>query len=429
MKRRKSAVLSHSRHASQGRESVLIKDVQGLPLEMVCDPWPVTKLGCNKDSVLEAARALLRARNTELVSICSKIILLPASGNVHGVQGGSRERSLYSLHAPSIEPFKVHIWQIPAKYTWNRRMGSWVITPGKIMVRRGQKCEPLTQLLKTLGVAKGEAKTSDLCTHFRCWRSLDTGGEWLKEFPKHLRLSVYQRWWSFNGVHFLQLPPELREVILTFALGPRAVPFAKKRHLDLYPGPRSPDMRLSRVNKQVNREVIATLLAHTKFYFYTFEQFLEFFKDTQDLSRAFFRPIKGFRFLELDLSPYALLYLFGVTFSLRDNRYEQRLAPEPGIYFDDETPLCHKIRINIPTLFHHPRAVSAGSSCCQKNYNQAFWAGARAQLCKVAVVEFVGQIDIGQKEEWLAEHALERKGFIPRAMDFAVWQQDVLSQW
>ena len=428
MERRKSTESSRSRHVRQGCESVSRKDVQGLPSEMVCDPWPVTKVGCRKDSVLEAARLLLRARNTELVSTCSKIILLPASGNVHGVQGGSRERPLYSLHTPSIEPFKVHMWQIPTIRTWNRTTWSWVITPGKIMVRRGQKCEPLTQLLKTLGVAKGEAKTSDLCTHFRCWRSLNTCGEWLEEFPKHLRSSVYQRWWSFNGFNFLQLPPELREIILTFALGPRAVPFAWRQPSYLYPVARSPDMRLSRVNKQVNREVIATLLAHTKFSFYTTEQFLDFFKDT-DLSRAFFRPIKGFRLLELDLSPFALLYLFGVTFNLREESYEQRLTLDPGIYFDDETPLCHKIRINIPDCFHHPAVVIAGRYCCQKMYNQVLWAGARAQLYNIAVVELVGQIDKPQKEEWLAEHALKRKGFIHGAKDFAEWQQGILPLW
>ena len=130
-------------------------------------------------------------------------------------------------------------------------------------------------------------------------------------------------------------------------------------------------MRLSRVNKQVNREVIATLLAHTKFSFYTIEQFLDFFKNT-DLSRAFSRPIKGFRLLELDLNPSALLYVFGVTFNLRDQRYEQRLTLDPGIYFDDETPLCHKIRINIPDCFHHPAVGSAGRYCCQKTFNQVF---------------------------------------------------------
>ena len=327
MERRESADSSQSRHASRGRESVSIKNVQGLPSEMVCDPWPVTKLGCRKDSVLEAARLLLRARNTELVSICSKISLLPASGDVHGVRGGSLERPLYSLHAPNIEPFKVHIWQIPAIHSWNRTTWSWVTTPGKIMVRRGQKSEPLTQLLKTLGVVKGEAKTSDLCTHFRCWRSLNTGGDWLKEFPMHLRLSVYQRWWSFNGFNFLQLPPELREIILTSALGPRADPFARRRPSDWYPGARSPDMRLSRVNKQVNREVVATLLAHTRFYFHTIEQFLDFFKDTEDRSRAFFRPVKGFRFLELN--PNIVCFTLSFWCDRQPTRQPLRAAPRP----------------------------------------------------------------------------------------------------
>lgn len=427
MERQKPTKSSQNRQASRGRESVSTNDAQRLPQEIVCDPWPVTKLGGRKDSVLEAAQLLVQARNTELVNVCSKIILLPASGNVHGVQGGSRERSLYSFHAPNLEPFKVHMWQIPAVHTWNRTTWSRTVTPGKIMVRRGQKSEPLVQLLKTHGVAKREAKMSDLCNHFRCWRSLNTTVDWLNDFPKHLHGALYQIWWSFNGFHFLQLPPELREIILTFAMGPLAIPFARRRPSNRYPQAVLPCMHLSRVNKQLNREVIATLLAHTKFHFYSIEQFLRFFKETDDVSGAIFRHIRGFRFLELDLSPDALLCLFGVSFCPRDTRYEQRLALDPSIFINNELPLCQKIRIEIPSVFQNYRRPD--NTCCQKVYNLAFWAGARARLRNIAVVELVGHIDATQKEEWLAEHALERKGIIPEAKDFAGWQRGIWTQW
>lgn len=98
-----------------------IEDGKRLPQKMACDPWPVTKYGCKNDTVLEAALVLVRARNAELIPACSnEIILLPESGAVPGIQGGSRERPLYSLRPPRLEPFKIHLWQIPANQTWNR---------------------------------------------------------------------------------------------------------------------------------------------------------------------------------------------------------------------------------------------------------------------------------------------------------------------
>lgn len=423
---------SHSRHASRCRESISVKDAQRLPQAMVWDPWPVTKFGCRKDTILKAARVLVRARNTELINICSnEIVLLPASGGVPGVQGGSRERPLYSLRPPKLEPFKIHLWQIPAVRTWNRTTWSWDVTPGKIMVRRGQKSEPLTQFLKAVGVAKDDAKMSDLCNHFRCWRSLKTSNEWLNKFPRHLRGVVYQRWWSFNGFRFLQLPPELRETILTFAMGPIAVPFAKRWHPKRHVQLTMPNMRLSLVSKQLNREAIAALLAHTTFYFHAIEQFLQFFRHTDAISRAIFRPLKGLRSLELDLSPNCLLCLFGISFGpnvfgVRDIRYQRSLALDLGIFFHDESPLCHQICIKIPHVFQHkPRP---DHTCCQKVHNLAFWAGARARLRNIAVIKLVGRIDETQKKDWLAEHALERKGVVPEAKDFAGWQRGIWTQ-
>lgn len=152
---------SCSRQESRRHESKSINGGERLLADMVCDPWPVTKSEAKKDTILEAAQLLVRARNTELVNECSNAItLLPASDAVSGLQGGSSERPLYSLRSPKVEPFKVHLWQTPAVRTWNRNSLSWNVTPGKIMVRRGVKSEPLMHLLKTLGVAKGDAKAS-----------------------------------------------------------------------------------------------------------------------------------------------------------------------------------------------------------------------------------------------------------------------------
>lgn len=400
---------------------------------MSCDPWPVTKFKCRKDTVLKAAQVLVQARNTELVSACSNvIILLPASGGVPGVQGGSGERPLYSLRPPNLKPFKIHIWQIPAVRTWNKITWSWNVTPGKIIARRGQKSEPLTHLLKTIGVTKGEAKMSDLCNHFQCWRFLNTGGEWLNEYPRHLRGVIYHRWWSFNGFRFLQLPPELREIILAFAIGPIAVPFARGWHPKRYSQVKMPDMRLSLVSKQLNREVVATLLAYTTFYFHSIEQLLKFFRHSNDVSRAVFRPAKGFRSLELDLSPITLLWFFGVyfrphVFGAQDTRYERCPAFDLGIFFNTDSPLCHRICIKIPHVFQSK--PQPDHTCCQRVHNLAFWASARARLRNIAVIEMLGHIDETQKKEWLAEHALDRKGVIPEAKDLAGWQRGIWKIW
>ena len=429
MEGRKFSQSSHRRHASQG-ESIPVKSAQHLPQEMVIkNPWPVTKFERRKDTVLEAAQVLVRARNAELIiNICSNaIVLLPASGDVPGVQGGSRERPLYSLRPPRLKPFKIHLWQIPPVQTWNRITWSWDVTPGKIMVRQGLKSQPFARLLKSLGVAEGEAKMSDLCNHFRCWRSLNTRGEWLNDFPRHLRGMIYQRWWSFNGFHFLRLPPELREMILTFAMGPIAIPFARRWRPKRCHRLTMPNMRLSLVSKQLNREVIATLLAHTTFYFHNIDQFVEFFRHADNVSRGIYQPLRGIRFLELDLNPYGLLNLFGVSFGPRDTRYERRFALDPGKFFNDEFAICRQICIRIPHLFQHNPPPD--HSCCQKVHNLAFWAGARARLRNIAVVKMVGHIDETQKKEWLAEHALERRGIIPEEKDFAGWQRGIWTQW
>lgn len=421
-------------HASRSAESVSVKADQRLPQKVLIDTWPVRKVGCRKDNLLEAAQVLVQARNTKLISTCSNmIILLPASGAIPGVQGGSREKPLYSLRQPNLDPFKVHLWQIPAVQTWNETTWSWDLTPGKIMARRGHKSEPLTQLLKTLGVAKGEAGVDDLCNHFQCWRHLETRGEWLNEFPRHIRGTVYRRWWSFNRFPLMQLPPELREMILTFALGPIAVPFARRWHpKNRYSRLTMPIMPLLLISKQLNCEVTAALLAHTKFYFHSIEQFLKFLRHRDRLLKSTFQSPKGLRCLELDLNPTALLRLFGVAFGpdvfgTRNTHYEQSFALDLSMFFNDEAPLCHRMLIRIPYVFQLiPRP---DRTCCQKVHNLATWAGARARLRSIAVLELVGHIDETQKKEWLFEHALERKGVIPEEKDFAAWQRGIWTQW
>ena len=423
---------SLGRRSSQGLETNVIKDDKHLSQDMVCDPWPVTKSLGRKDTVLEAARKLVRARNIEIVNGCTNAItLLPASGAIVGVQGGSPERHLYSLSSPKVEPFKVHLWQTPPVRTWDRIKLSWNVTPGRIMVRRGLNTEPLTLFLKSLGVSKGEAKIGDLCKHFHCWRSLNAREGWLDEYPQHLRGEAYQRWWSFNGFRFLELPPELREMILIFAMGDITVPFTRYWPPACIFRFSNPNMRLALVSKQLNREVTATLFAHTTFYFHSIQQLLRTFSHGDEKTCYYSQrfKLKDLRSVELDLSPDDLLRLFGVSFAFgsQETRYQQSSAFDMGSIFDGDPPPCRRICIKIQHVFkNNPRP---NHTSCQKSHTSAFWAGARARLRNIAEVELVGHIDETQKNEWLAEHALQRKGIVPEAKDFAGWQRVFGTQW
>ncbi len=351
------------------RDSTSFKDAERLPQRIVHDPWPVKKFGCRKDTVSEAAKVLIRARNTELVNECSNAItLLPACGAIPNIQGGSPEKPLYSLRSPTIEPFKFHLWEVPAVHFWNETKGSWTVTAGKIMVRRGLKSEPLTRFIKNLGVTKGKATKTDLCKHFRCWRFLDAHDGWLNEYPRHLRDLVYQIWWSFNGFRFFELPPELREMVLAFAMTPAVVPFNMSFGLG------TPNMALSRVSMQLNREVTAALFAHTTFHFHSVIQFLKFFTHRHGKPRigVMFQPREGLRSLELDLDPHELFPLFGIPFrfDVRNDWQGPLLSSELDALFKDEFPLCNRIRIKMHDVFEHKYHFRPFH--CQKLHNVAF---------------------------------------------------------
>ncbi len=99
---------------------------------LLWDPWPVSKV--QKDAIFDAAMKLVRQRNSQCVNICAdKIVLLPASGNLLGVQGGSRDLPLYSLRSPDTLPLKLHLWHVAGvKTSWNEQDGCCTKKPGKI---------------------------------------------------------------------------------------------------------------------------------------------------------------------------------------------------------------------------------------------------------------------------------------------------------
>lgn len=211
-------------------------------------------------------------------------------------------------------------------------------------------------------------------------------------------------------------------------MGPIAVPFTRLWPTTRSPQTATPNLSLSYVSKQVNREAIAALSAHTMFYFHNIHQLLRVFPHTEETSRVTLRPFTQLRFVELHLSPRHLLRLFGVSFvsGVRETRYERFFGFDLGVIFDGKAPLCHRIRIKIEHIFQNN--MRPYHTFCQKLHNLAFWAGARVRLRNIAKVELVGHIDETQKE-WLAEHALERKGVVPEAKDLVGWQRGIWTQW
>lgn len=75
---------------------------------------------------------------------------------------------------------------------------------------------------------------------------------------------VVLQWLSFS-----RTPSQLREILPNFAMRPIAVPFARRWHLENYPQLTMPNMRLSLISKQLNREVIAAFSVHNAFFFHT----------------------------------------------------------------------------------------------------------------------------------------------------------------
>lgn len=176
------------------------RQAQGL----VWDPWPVKLKHTVNDDILSAAQVLVRIHNTGCITCSLQITLLPASGNIPNRQGGSADRGLYSLRSPSELPVRIHIWQPPG---------------AKIMASKGLQTAALTVILASFGsLKKRNIKPSDICKHYRCWKSRLISKKWLESVPSQLHRIVHERWWSFNGSSFLKLPLELREMIVRMVI-------------------------------------------------------------------------------------------------------------------------------------------------------------------------------------------------------------------
>lgn len=367
------------------------------------DPWPVKYF--KSSALFKSAQMTIKQRNEQDVdNFIDKISLLPASNSVKGVQGRTPSTELYSIRSPSRLPIRIHLWA-----TRN----------GKIMVQKGIHSVTLLELLETF-----EPKTwSGPCKNYDFWKSLQISDESFHqlETPSHLREAIYQRWWAVNGFRFLELPAELREMVLRLAIGHLAEPYARVyRPADCLPL-RKTCKNLVLVNKQVRKEAMPIMLSQVTYLFRKHGQLLRFFERIPSPS------LYALQSLELNFDHETLLDFFGAQVF--------RHSPIPGFstsdyYFKDSLFTTSLKLRHIRIYFPHPREhlhSNKLSGACQRVVCLWIWAAARRFLRDVPHVELEGCIKTDQKKEWLETLALERQGILADPEEIKRWQMRVWS--
>lgn len=374
------------------------------------DPWPVDNFRSGSDVVFSAAREVLRQRNYQCIdNFIDRIILLPASSDPKSrLQGGSCGMWLYSIRSPSTLPAQIVLWMTPA---------------GKIVVRRGNHSSSFRNFIAAWA-SKGTVAHHP-CKHYDFWKSIKIDDRWLDSIPKHLHQQFRDRWWAVNGFRFLDLPFELREMIITFALGPIAEPYEYKPQDPLYKKSLpAPNIKLAVVNKQLQQEVLPVLFGHTKFRFSDNGKFWGFFYKHESM-------FKRIRFIELAQDKFRLLALFGVRMKTGQRSYGYKLFPtghsKTFAYICTELPSLRRICIHIPCV--NESSFSGRHNGCQELYCWAFWAGARECFRRIPTVDLQGYISDAQKRVLLKDLGDEERGIIPDTEELRNWQSEELTRW
>lgn len=382
-----------------------LREPAGKSQDRSWDPWPVDRFRSN--ALFDAANEMIKKRNEKSVAnFIDRVVLLPASNNVKGVQGGTSNTDLYSLRSPSKLPLRTHLWMTPR---------------GRVMVRKGTHSIPFTELLDSFEAVK--RSTSDQQNSF--WKSLEISENSLQfrgksssriQIPSHLYEAVHRMWWKLNIFNFLALPAELREMVMKFAVGhitePYGAIYRPKECLPL----RKTCTNLVLVSKQVRKEAMPILLSQVTFAFRKHGQLLRFFEQIPKPS------LYALQSLELSFDHETLLDFFGARVF--------RHSPEPGFstsdYYFQDTLFTNSLRLrHIRIYFPHPRQHLNSKrlrSACQRTVCLWIWAAARRCLRNIPNVEFEGCIKTDQKKEWLEELALERQGIIPDPDYIKTWQ-------
>ena len=362
------------------------------------DPWPVKYF--RPTALFRAAERIIRQRNEESVDkFLNKIVLLPASNSVAAMHGGTASTELYSIRSPSKLPTRIHLWQTHG---------------GEIMVRKGMRTMTLIQLMQTFEVATSTGP----CQFYDFWESVKMDENFLDylEVPDHLRPEFHKRWRSIHGFFFFDLPAELRVMILKFAIGHIAEPYASVYRPARWLPFDSPGTNLLLVNRQLRREALPILFSQVTFFFRKHGQLMRFFEQLPPSS------LYALQSIELRFDHDTLLDFFGAQVFPN--------SPMAGFssadYYLKETLFRDRIKLrHICIWFPNPRYLR---EACQKRVCSWIWAAARRYLRDIPHVEFQGFIKNSQRKDWLEILSLERQGIIPDQSKIKEWQVEEWSQ-
>ncbi len=350
------------------------------------DPWPVKNFRPN--TLFRAAEDIIKQRNEEnLDNAVDKIVLLPASSTAAVIRMGTANNDICSIRSPSKLPMRIHLWQT---------------STGKIMVRKGIHSIPLVQFIRIFDVVDW----SGPCKFYYFWKDLPWNDEVLNALaiPDHLKEAFHQRWWTINGFPFFDLPTELRDMVLKFAIGNIAEPYGH------FPGS-AVCKALLLTNRQLRREALPIMMSEISFVIRNRGQLMRFLEEIPKPT------INALRSLDLFFEHEPLLDIFGAEVPLKSPALGYSLQ---DVLFRNGIKLRH-----LYIFFPHPylfRSSETLDGACQKTVCSWIWAAARPYLRDIPVVEFGGFIKDSQKKEWLEILSHERRGNIPDRYEMREWQ-------
>ena len=240
---------------------------------------------------------------------------------------------------------------------------------------------------------------------------------------------------------FLDLPFEIREMIIRFYIGPSVEPRVHRSLERKFGHSETLNMNLTLASKEIYTEVMQVLTLRTVFVFRKSHDLGHFMVKYHDL-------IKKIRLLELSFSSTELPELCGVRCD-QITRYHYINYPyEFTCWYEYEirryayglsaifislcrlSPPLRRLRINIPNL-NQGRAYDGDSKPrgCQKKYCLALWRGARLDLVYVPLIDFGGYISEELKRSFVEEHARYRKGGVPDGLRYEDWRWKVIDKW